>query len=177
MAANDSTRRQFVRICECGCEQPTRIARVSRQNRGWIKGQPMRFIGGHGRPLKTDRTTSRKVYSFGRPFVEFHVARAEAALGHPLPPGAIVHHADGSARDDAPLVICPDAAYHRLLHRRMRVKAAGGNPNTDWICTICYEAKSFSAFWSNRSTHNGLSARCKECSKAYEDDRKARLRT
>ena len=63
--------------------------------------------------------------------------RAENAFGGPLPPGVEVHHADGSKAADAPLVICPDRAYHRLLHVRMRVQAAGGNPNTQRICSRC----------------------------------------
>lgn len=70
-------------------------------------------------------------------WVRSHRLRAEMALGRPLPPKAIIHHADGSKRDDAPLVICQDHAYHMLLHRRMRVKALGGDPNRDVVCKIC----------------------------------------
>lgn len=68
-----------------------------------------------------------------------HVFVAERALGHALPKGAEVHHVDGDKRNSANrnLVICQDHAYHRLLHRRARVKAFGGNPNTDHICTSC----------------------------------------
>lgn len=66
-----------------------------------------------------------------------HVLRAEKALGRPLPPEAVVHHADGSKGDKAPLVICQDQAYHLLLHRRMRIVRAGGNPNTQSICRVC----------------------------------------
>jgi hypothetical protein len=54
-----------------------------------------------------------------------------------LPSSAHVHHADGSKRPDAPLVICQDAAYHLLLHVRTRVLKAGGNPNTERLCCHC----------------------------------------
>lgn len=67
-----------------------------------------------------------------------HVAVAEAALGKKLPPGALVHHADGNKSNNSPsnLVICPNDAYHLLLHQRIRAKAACGNPN--WIrCWVC----------------------------------------
>jgi hypothetical protein len=77
---------------------------------------------------------------------QLHRVRAELALGKPLPPKAIVHHADGSRADDAPLVICQDDAYHKLLHIRMRVKAAGGNPNTDRICSQCGLVKRIEEF-------------------------------
>lgn len=51
-----------------------------------------------------------------------HVQVAERALGHPLPPGAVVHHWDGNPSNNTPrnLVICPSQAYHMALHARMR---------------------------------------------------------
>ncbi len=56
-----------------------------------------------------------------------HIAIAERALGHALPPAAEVHHVNEDKSDNRPenLVICPDARYHRLLHMRMRAIAAG----------------------------------------------------
>lgn len=35
------------KLCECGCGQPTRIADSTNASRGWIKGQPIRFIHHH----------------------------------------------------------------------------------------------------------------------------------
>lgn len=57
---------------------------------------------------------------------------AERALGRPLPVDAVVHH-----HSDTQLVICPSQTYHMELHRRMRVLAAGGDPNTQWLCRTC----------------------------------------
>lgn len=34
-------------LCECGCGQPVPIARVTRRERGQVKGQPVRYIHGH----------------------------------------------------------------------------------------------------------------------------------
>ena len=34
-------------LCECGCGQPTKIAKVTSVERGWIRGQPLRFIRFH----------------------------------------------------------------------------------------------------------------------------------
>jgi hypothetical protein len=52
-----------------------------------------------------------------------HVLVAERALGKPLPKGAKVHHVNGIKSDNRPenLVICPDEAYHQLLHKRQRL--------------------------------------------------------
>lgn len=33
--------------CQCGCGQKTRIASTTDNARGWIKGQPLRFVRGH----------------------------------------------------------------------------------------------------------------------------------
>lgn len=33
--------------CECGCGQKTKISSITRKNRGWIKGEPKRFIAKH----------------------------------------------------------------------------------------------------------------------------------
>lgn len=33
--------------CECGCGQTTRVATINDRNKGWIKGQPIRFVNGH----------------------------------------------------------------------------------------------------------------------------------
>lgn len=35
------------KLCECGCGQPTSIARASSARHGHVKGQPMRFVKGH----------------------------------------------------------------------------------------------------------------------------------
>jgi hypothetical protein len=40
-------RLQFVRVCDCGCGQPTTVATQTNNREGRIKGQPTRFIVGH----------------------------------------------------------------------------------------------------------------------------------
>lgn len=100
--------------------------------------------------------------------VVLHRARAEAALGHPLPVGAEVHHADGTRADNAPLVICQDSGYHHLLHQRMRIRAAGGNPNTDRICCRCKAVLPLTSFSKAQAT-------CRSCARDYRLVVKARL--
>ena len=35
--------------CECGCGQKTSVPKWSNASRGWVKGQPIRFVKGHQR--------------------------------------------------------------------------------------------------------------------------------
>lgn len=43
-------------LCECGCGQPTKLATQNNTKRGWVKGQPLRFIHNHhGRKPKIDK--------------------------------------------------------------------------------------------------------------------------
>jgi hypothetical protein len=69
-----------------------------------------------------------------------HVRIAEAALGKSLPPRAVVHHVDRNRLNNSHdnLVICPNDAYHALLHKRMRALEACGNPS--WLkCQYCQQ--------------------------------------
>jgi hypothetical protein len=91
-----------------------------------------------------------------------HRRIAEQALGKPLPPKAIVHHADGSKSERAALVICEDQAYHMLLHVRMRVLRAGGDPNTERICYRCQRVTPISGFKPSCIARNVWST-CKSC--------------
>ena len=67
-----------------------------------------------------------------------HVLVVERALGKPLPDGVEIHHVDGDGHNNHPsnLVICPDRAYHQLLHYRTRAHEASGNAG--WLkCVRC----------------------------------------
>lgn len=129
------------RLCECGCGGATRLNQYTDPALGYVKGQPNRFIHGHNAmtgPCSPGCTCYRHT-GLGHPPIKpvvkgyrgrrhngradtLHRVRAEIALGKPLPPGAVVHHADGSKNDNAPLVICQNENYHRLLHARMRAR-------------------------------------------------------
>lgn len=62
------------------------------------------------------------IYTVNGKRVGEHTLLAEKALGKPLPKGTVVHHtgAKGDNYGYCKLVICPDQAYHLLIHRRMK---------------------------------------------------------
>lgn len=153
-------------FCECGCGARTWVATVTNHRYGWTQGEPVRFVAGHNSKLYSalNGTHGYPGVSIGhRETMAIHRLRAERALGKPLPKGAVVHHADGSKAVDAPLVICQDHAYHMLLHHRLRVKQAGGDPNVDHLCSGCRQAKPFAAFNRFKYGANGLSPYCRDC--------------
>lgn len=119
-------------------------------------------------------TTYRGLHRHGKA-IRLHQLRAEVALGHQLPPLAEVHHADGTKSDTSPLVICQDRSYHLLLHRRMRIKAAGGNPNTDSLCGMCHVAKPLSEFDRDVKSTFGVRSVCIPCRRAYRNSRYAAM--
>ena len=79
----------------------------------------------------------RKFVKDGHPKGE-HILVAELALGKKLPQGSPVHHFNENRRDNRNknLVICQNAAYDQLLHKRTRAFEACGNAN--WHkCSYC----------------------------------------
>jgi len=82
-------------------------------------------------PKGSGSTTSLgyRVVAVGGERILEHVAVAENALGKKLPAGAIVHHVDGDRANNlsSNLVVCPDQAYHLLLHARQRAYGECGD--------------------------------------------------
>ena len=91
-----------------------------------------------------------------------YVMIAEAALGHDLPPGAIVHHVDGDRRNSRNdnLCVLQDQAEHLRVHRRLRILRAGGNPWTQQICCSCQQVKDVEHFAPSRRQSSGECIPC-----------------
>ncbi len=113
--------------------------------------------------------------------VREHVVIAEKALGKPLPIGAQVHHLDENKKNNNPnnLVICPDQAYHTLLHRRQAAFDACGH--YDWVlCRYCHKHDSpvNLTITSAVNKPNGSKVKLsyhKECNNKYHRDRRATI--
>ena len=72
-------------LCECGCGAKTTISNRTRESKGHVKGQPMRFIIGHvhrgkkpalERRIKTSRTLTGR-----EPVLSPYVPRSPINLG------------------------------------------------------------------------------------------------
>jgi hypothetical protein len=129
-----------VGLCLCGCGQATRIAPVTDRSKGWIKGQPLKYMMGHrlkagasmeksprwkgGRYLSTHGYVLLSTPD-GRQYE--HILVAEKAIGRALlyispghPDNEVVHHINGDKQNNGPnnLLVCTHR-YHLELHHRL----------------------------------------------------------
>jgi endogenous inhibitor of DNA gyrase (YacG/DUF329 family) len=65
-----------------------------------------------------------------------HRVLAEKELGHPLPPGAVVHHKNGN-KNGGELIICKNQAEHVLIHAQERAFKVTGDYNKK-LCPYCH---------------------------------------
>jgi hypothetical protein len=158
-----------VGLCQCGCGQATTVAAKTDRTYGYVKGVPKAYACGH-----TSRRRKVNCANKWRYFVtanrKAHVVIAEAVMGKPLPATAEVHHVDGDGLNNAHrnLVICQDKTYHKLLHFRARVLRAGGNPNTDKLCSTCRRVLPLESFTKRqKNTAHGRCYNCRECHSAW----------
>ncbi len=127
------------KLCECGCGRITSLATYTSEQRGWVKGQPIRFIVGHrwnrNYFLKVNKVFKQYPSTPGIYGIREHVTIAEKALGKPLPRRSEVHHTNGK-KVGGTLIICENRRYHLLLHNRERALKESGHAN--WLkCSIC----------------------------------------
>lgn len=103
-----------------------------------------------------------------------HILVAEKSVGCPLPPGAVVHHFDENPSNNSPenLFICPDRAFHMLLHARMRRMKDTGSFDLK-RCLKCGEVKPISEFYKHSANWDGTINTCKPCHSKYAKDKYA----
>lgn len=173
-----------IKLCGCGCGMPVKICKRNDPRKGYIKGEPRRFLAWHqyrgrhpknwagGRKLDSDgyvllsRPNHHRAQACG--YVQEHVVIVEEILGMLLPKKAIIHHANEKRSDNRPenLVVCQGMSYHKLLHRRMRALRACGH--ADW--RRCVHCKKYDD--SRNMYINGSKAQHRGCHAEYERKRK-----
>ena len=152
------------------------------ESRGWCKMHYSRSIN-HSDLLVAQRRANGegtpdkgywRISKDGRRLGE-HVLVAEKALGKSLPKGVIVHHVDESKANNKNnnLVICPSAAYHALIHQRMRALEASGNASYR-KCSFCKKHDDPDEMYENKRK-NGSIFHHRECHTLhYKQKRKSR---
>lgn len=135
--------------CHCGCGEKTSIAKRSETARGYVKGQPMRFVCGHkrehlrgadsphyngGLSTSTDGRTiiccrDGSIMYYSRGLMAAHVGRL-------LRPDELVHHVNEDPTDDRIenyeiVTRAEHVALHRDLLNASR-EAAGYPRGDDW---------------------------------------------
>jgi len=146
-----------MKLCECGCGSPAPIARQSGSLRGYVKGQPTRFVLGHAnrghiRERSANWRGGRKRSDGGyieirKPehpragpagYVKEHILVMEDMIGRFVVSPEEVHHIDRDRANNIPenLSLCKNNFEHKLLHRWMEAREACGHD--DWRkCVYC----------------------------------------
>lgn len=173
------------KLCECGCGGKAPIAKQTNKRIGHVKGEPVRFIRGHVK-YNGGKATHQLGYpqtkmpghprADSRGYVFDHVLIIEKITGEPMPPGSKVHHKNKTPADNRPdnLVFCPNQAYHKLLHQRMRALEACGHE--EWRkCKFCKQYDAPENLYIH--PHNNKTSFHRECANAYRARRKQDART
>jgi hypothetical protein len=155
--------------CWCGCGQQSVINTENDSSKGWIKGQPRKYIKGHRKttPKINDRGY-RYVYEPNHKranntgYIREHILVAEKAVGKSLPIHSVIHHV-GDKLDNNNIVVCENQAYHDLIHQRERAYKACKHPT--WRkCNYCKQ-------WddpNNLHIHSTSAANHKACKAQYD---------
>ena len=137
------TPEQFEGLCHCGCGGVTPIARQTRSGRGWVKGQPKRFIQFHQNKT-TEHVNRLRNRNLGKRLSLKHrmaVSRAhtgrEPIFSPYLPDGVIIRFSkgrwvstdqrDGKLRPHAKIVW---EHFNGLVPEGFRVHHKNGDPSS-----------------------------------------------
>jgi len=184
--------------CHCGCGEKTKFNTQSDPRRGFVKGEPRRYVNGHtlrnyhqtGDESPTWKGGARKdkdgyilllkkdhhrADSHG--YVREHIYVAEQALGRTLPNGYVIHHRNGIKSDNSlhNLILCPSQRYHNFLHAQDRALEQCGHSN--WRpCRLCHKYDSPDKMVNLKSKGRVNHFYHASCHAAYERARRAKIK-
>jgi len=141
-------------FCGCGCGTKTKIAPHTRNDCGWIKGEPLRYIHGHnqapGNYIATalSNRVEREVYPFGK-------GKCSCGCGGNTEIAKSSNSKQGSVKGE-PL---------RWIkgHNNKKWPELPEPPQGYKRCSRCVKVKPNSEFYPLRINKDGLHAYCKKC--------------
>lgn len=162
--------------CHCGCGEKTKLNRWANKTRGYLKGEPRRFIhnhhckgengskwkggrvfgGGDGNYVRILQKDNPRASRQG--YVYEHILSLADSLGTDIPASCVVHHKDRNTQNNNPdnLVLCQDQSEHAKIHVEERIFAECGH--SDWRrCRYCHQLDSLenlkSYSWKGQMSH------------------------
>lgn len=160
--SDHTTNESTIKLCECGCGQPTPIAKCHDKRHGQIKGQPVRFISGHnGRKVRPP--TEPRFCECGCGQLTSIAKRTNSKLGHTK--GQHVRYIDGhQGRANRKATCAPpprmrpekkgkdprrSVAVRSLpIEDRFWAKVAKGTANECWLWTASTYTNGYGQFWT-----------------------------
>jgi hypothetical protein len=116
--------------CECGCGQQTPIYKCHAPKRGYVKGQPSRFIRGHHKGNKGNYKENPRERAFHERALAI-IKGKPCAINDEHCKGKIdAHHIDKNIENNDPKNVVPVCrSHHRLMDKRnLTVKQLKNNP-------------------------------------------------
>lgn len=153
--------------CHCGCGGLTSIAKYDREERGQVKGKPMRFLSGHNAKSKTYITNQGYVFKFApdhprtstRGYVLEHILVMESVIGGPIPEGMVVHHRDKVKTNNDPSNLqLMTAKDHSKLHALLNASQLGAENRR---CSYCKMVDHISNMSVNTASRHYFHRKCK----------------
>lgn len=176
-------------LCWCGCGEQTPIARVTRSERGDVRGQPIRYIAGHYQRTQIRRSAVEvvldhleldgsgcwvfkgplregygRVRDMSRHSVQAHRVMYEACVGQ-IPAGL---HLDHLCRNRA----CVNPAHMELVTNRENLRRGNGISAINARKTHCDRGHEFTP--ENTRIRTSGYRQCRECARITERSRRTK---
>lgn len=97
--------------------------------------------------------------------IRLHKYVVEKTIGRELKQHEVIHHINYDKTDNrrCNLLLCPNQAYHKLVHARTDAINSGVDLNIQHKCSSCKEVKTKDSFNISKTRWNGLNEYCKVC--------------
>lgn len=148
-------------LCHCGCGQTTQLAPKTSTRKGWVKGEPMKYVRGHYKPSS--------LYSLDDP-PEWYLPNTNDGYCHcgcglKTKPARYTSQEQGTIK----------GALRRFVGGHHIVNDERAEEETK-RCQTCKEEKLLRYFYSSKSEKDGYTRKCMACYRSLDGDQKEHKR-